>query len=70
MKDLKIIEKSTQKSIKPVGSGPGILLGLGKIHKKTRNGLPPFCTILSAISTPTYKSTKFLLKFLTPSTAY
>ena len=42
---------------------------LGKIHKETRNEIPPFRPILSAICTPTYKLVKFLLKFLTPSTA-
>ena len=42
---------------------------LGKIHKETPNGIPPFCPILSAIGTPTYNLAKFLLKFLTPSTA-
>ena len=62
-------EKSTYKSIKPVGSRPGILYGSGKIHKENRNGLPPFCPILSAIDTPAYKLAKFLLKLLTPSIA-
>ena len=69
LKDKKIIDKSTYKSIKPVGSRPGILYGSSKIHKETRNGLRTFCPILSAIDTPTYKLAKFLLKFLTPSTA-
>ena len=69
LKGKEIIDKSIYKSIKPVGSRPGILYGLGKIHKETRNGIPPFCPILSAIGTPTYKLAKFLLKFLTPSTA-
>ena len=69
LKDKEIIDKSTYKSIKPIGSRPGILYGSGKIHKETRNGLPPFRPILSAIDTPTYKLAKFLLKFLTPSTA-
>ena len=64
-----IIDKSTYKSINPIGSRPGILYGSGKIHKETRNGLPAFRPILSAIDTPTYKLSKFLLKFLTPSTA-
>ena len=68
LKDKEIIDKSTYKSIKPVGSRPGILYGSGKIHKETRNGLPSFLPILSAIDTPTYKLAKFLLKFLTPST--
>ena len=69
LKDKKIIDKSTYKSIKPVGSRPGILYGLGKSHKETLNGIPPFRPILSAIGTPTYKLANFLLKFLTPSTA-
>ena len=59
----------SQISIKPVGSRRDILYGLGKIHKETRNGIPPFRPILSAIGTPTYNLAKFLLKFLTPSTA-
>ena len=69
LKDKEIIDKFTYKRIKPVGSRAGILYGLGKIQKKTRNGIPPFCSILSATGTPTYKLAKFLLKFLTPSTA-
>ena len=69
LKDKEIIEKSTYKIIKPVGSRPGILYGSDKIHNETRNRLPPFRLILSAIDTPTYKLAKFLLKFLTPSTA-
>ena len=69
LKDKEIIDKSTYKSIKSVGSRPGILYGLGKIHKETCNGIPCFRPILSAIGTPTYKLAKFLLKFFTPSTA-
>ena len=69
LKDKEIIDKSTYKSIKPIGSRPGILYGSSKIHKETRNGLPSFRPILSAIDTPTYKLAKFLLTFLTPSTS-
>ena len=69
LKDKEIIDKSAYKSIKLVISRPGILYGLGKIYKETRNGVPPFRPILSAIGTSTYKLAKFLLKFLTPSTA-
>ena len=36
---------------------------------ETRNGIPPFCPILSAIGTPNHKITKFLLKLVTPSAA-
>ena len=68
-KDKEIIDKSTYKSIKLVGSRPGILYESSKIHKETRNGLPLFRPLLSAIDTPTYKLAKFLLKFLTPSAA-
>ena len=69
LKNKEIIDRSTYKSIKPVGSRPGILYRLGKIHKATCNGLPPFCPIVPVIGTPTCKLAKFLLKFLTPSTA-
>ena len=62
------INKATYKNIKPAGSRPGILYGLGKVHKETNNGLSPFRPILSAIGTPTYKLAKFLLPFLMPST--
>ena len=51
-------------NIKPVGSRPVILYGLGKVHKETKNGLPHFRPILSA----TYDLSKFLLPFLTPLT--
>ena len=39
LKDKKIIDKSTYKTVKPVDSRPGILYGSGKIHKETRNGI-------------------------------
>ena len=38
------------------------------MHKETKNGLPPFHSILSTTDTPTYKLAKFLLPFLTPLT--
>ena len=69
LKNKEIIEKSTYKNIKSVGSRPGILYRLGKIHKEFCNGPPPFCPIVSATGTPTFELAKFLLKFLTPSTA-
>ena len=66
LKDKAIIDQSIYKNIKPVGSRPGVLYGLGKIHEETRNGIP---SILSATGTPTYKLAKFSLKFLTLLTA-
>ena len=53
LKDKEIIDKATYKNIKPVGSKPGLLYGLGKVHQETKNGLPPFHPILSAIGMPT-----------------
>ena len=40
----------------------------GKVLKETKNGLPPFCPILSTIGTPTNKLAKLLLPFLMPLT--
>ena len=69
LKNNEIIDKSTYKCIIPAGSRASILYGLDIIYKETRNGIPRFCPTLSAIGTPTSKLAKFLLKFLTPSTA-
>ena len=62
LKDEEIIDKATYKNIKPVASRPGVLYGLGKVHKEIKNGLPPFRPILSAIYA--YLQT---CKFLLPS---
>ena len=68
LKDKEIIGKTTYKNIKPVGSKPRVLYGLEKVHQEAKNAIPPFCPILSAIGTPTYKLAKLLLPFLTPLT--
>ena len=63
---LKRLEKSgtlsteQYKKIKAVGSRPGILYGLCKVHKAITDICPPFRPILSAIGTPSYKLDKFL----------
>ena len=44
-----------------MGSIPGILYGLCKVHKAIVDVCPPFRPILSAIGTPTYKLAKSLL---------
>ena len=54
LKDKEIIDKSTYKSKKPVGSRPGILYRSNKIHKETHNGLPPF----KEISIPNFKESQ------------
>ena len=63
LQNKEIIDKSSYKSIKPVGSRPGIWYGLGKIHEKTCSGLPFSHPILLAMGAPTYKLAKFLMQF-------
>ena len=67
LKSLKLSGSLTEKQykkIKAVGSRPGILYGLCKVHKAIVNICPPFRPILSAIGTPTYKIAKFLVPIL------
>ena len=52
--------------LNPVGSKPGILYGLSKIHKPLVNGLPKVRPILSAIGTAGYNLAKFLVPLLNP----
>ena len=68
LKSEEMIDKATYRNIKPVGSRSGILYGIGKVNRETKNGPPPFPPILPAIGTSTYKLEKFLLPFLTPLT--
>ena len=50
------LEKSMVEMLKPIGSKPGVLYGLPKIHKDLVNGAPKFRPILSSIGTATYKT--------------
>ena len=62
------ISEETRRSLKPVGTRPGIMYGLCKALKDFIDKCLPFWPILSAVNTPTYKLAKFLvsiLKFLT-----
>ena len=62
------ISEETRRSLKPVGTRPGIMYGLCKVHKDIIDNCLPFRPILSAINTPIYKLAKFLVpisKFLT-----
>ena len=54
------------KHLKPVGSRPGVMYGLCKVHKDQTNGmvLPPFRPILSAIRTCAYNVAKFFVPIL------
>ena len=71
---LKRLEKSgalsteQYKKIKAVGSRPGILYGICKVHKAITDICPPFRPILSAIGTPSYKLAKFLVPKLSSIT--
>ena len=49
------------KKIKAMGSNPGNLYGLCKVHKTVVDVCPPFRPILSATETPTYKLAKYLV---------
>ena len=52
--------------LNPVGSRPGILYGLSKVHKSLVNGLPKVRPILSAIGTAAYNVAKFMVPILSP----
>ena len=66
-KENKLSDEEFQK-ISPIGSRPGILYGLPKVHKAVINNIPKFRPILSAINTPTYKLAKFLVPILSSLT--
>ena len=52
------------RSLKPVGTRPGIMYGLCKVHKDSINNSLAFWPISSVINTPTYKLAKFFVPIL------
>ena len=68
LKNQNEIPKKNYDNLYPLGLKPGILYGLGKIHKALEDGISTFRPILSAIGTPTYKLAKFCDKLLKPIT--
>jgi len=68
LKDSDSLSVNQYKKIKAVGSKPGILYGLCKVHKAIVDTCPPFRPILSAIGTPSYKIAKFLVPILSKLT--
>ena len=59
------ISEETRRSLKPVGTRPGIMYGLCKVHKDITDNCPPFRPIFSAINTTTtFKLAKFLVPVL------
>ena len=70
LRDKDVISDQDFAKLVPVGSSPGVLYGLCKVHKSTPNGdnCPPFRPILSAIGTVSYNLAKFLVPILEPLT--
>ena len=58
------INEDLYNKLRPVGSQPGVLYGLAKVHKKVIDGCLAFRPILSAIGTSTYKIAKFFVPML------
>ena len=59
--DFNSMSEETRRHLKPVGTGPEIMNGSCKVHKKCVNGCLPFRPILSALQTLTYKVAKYLV---------
>ena len=59
----KYLSEDDYKLLNPVGTRPGIMYGLCKVHKDKSNDsiLPPFRPILSAIRTCAYNMAKFFV---------
>ena len=53
-----------RKSIKPVGTRPGTMYQLYKVHKQEVDGFPPFRPILLVLQTPIYNLVKLLVPIL------
>ena len=62
----KSMTEKTRKSLKPVGTRPGVMYGSCKVHKANVGNCPPFRPIFSVLNTPTYKLAKFLVPILKP----
>ena len=60
--------EKTRKSLKPVGTRPGIMNSSCKVHKASVENCPPLRPILSALNTTTYKLAKVLVPILKPLT--
>ena len=60
------LSKADHKNLIPVGSKPGVMYGLCKVHKynSSTKDIPPFRPILSAIGTAAYNLAKFFVPAL------
>ena len=68
LRDKGVLNDTDYANLTPTGSRPSILYGLSKVHKPLVDGMPKLRPILSAINTPTYKLSQFLVKVLKPFT--
>ena len=55
-----------RKSVKPVGTNPGAMYGICKVHKQQVGGGPPISVNFIVLQTPTYNLSKFLVPILNP----
>ena len=62
LKHAGILNENEYKEIKPVGSNPGIMYGLPKVHKDNY----PIRPIVSSIGTYNYRLAKYLVQILKP----
>ena len=62
LKSNEIISEHLGKELNPIGSRPGIMYGLPKVHKPNS----PLRPIISAIGTHSYKLATFLVSLLRP----
>ena len=60
----KSMTEKTRKSLKPVGTRPGVINGSWKVHDASVGNCPPFRPLLSALIPPTYKRAKLLVPIL------
>ena len=58
------ISEETRRSLKPIGTRPGIMYGLSKVHGDIIDNCPSFRPFLSASYTPTSKLAKFFIPIL------
>ena len=64
----KSMTEKTRKSLKPVGTKPGVMYGSCEVHKASLGNCPPFRPILLALNILTYKLANVLVPILKPLT--
>ena len=60
--------EKNRKSLKILGSIPGVMYCSSKVHKESVENFLPLRLILSSLNTPTYKLAKYLVPILKPLT--